>query len=245
MTTTPDGDGLEALFMQDTGFRTDTSAALRLSTWTVIGSVFASVLTASLLGGVSGILQIPTLVNQVSTLVAARESGQVTQATMSERVRSAELSIEGLQRQLNDASTRAAAMAARQDTMGAAESNLDISTQRQISDLEGRSKDRNTQALAAAATIQTGLNDQNEKLRLVIDQVSALRANVYDLAIRANNRPSPSNLTGPSSQELRPSGPPASKERDSGFVGHGTQEATQMVSGQSPEDNFDAIPGAL
>lgn len=245
-TTTPDDEkaGLETLYMQETLTRHD-SAALRLSTWTVVGSVFASVLTAGVLGGTSGILQIPTLVNQVASLINAREPELVVRAQTSERVRSSELSIDALQRQLNELSARQTALTVRQDAMAAAETQLDISTQRQISELEGRSKDRNTQTLGGIATLQAGLNDQNERLKLVADSLSALRSNVYDLATRSSIRPSPGSLTIPGFPTPRSYGqPPPLLDRQRGNrdleSGPALEETATMNVGQSMGGNIQA-----
>jgi hypothetical protein len=189
---------------------------MRISMWTVIGSVFASVLTAGILGGASGILQVPNLINQVALLTASRELENHSLSALSERTRSAELTLEGLQRQVNDIAARQNQFTVRLEKMDSEERTLDVATQREISELEGRSKDRSTQAIGLATNASTAISDLNERLKSTADGLNTLRAVVYDLSMRSGMRQNQSQQGSQQQSAPRSFGSPYDRQHDGG-----------------------------
>jgi hypothetical protein len=176
----------------------------RLSMYTVVGAVAASVLAAGILGGASGILQIPTMAGQLSVLVAARETGYQANAAAAERLRSAELSIESLQRQLNESTLRQTALAARMEKKDNDDRQADMNVQRSLAEIEGRSKDRNTEAMGAINTIDRGFTSLNDRVKSLVESINAMRAFVYDLATRTGKQSLPSQQSYSPTQEQKP-----------------------------------------
>jgi uncharacterized phage infection (PIP) family protein YhgE len=183
----------------------DTSADVsRMSMWTVVGAVAASVATAGILGSVSGILQIPAVVTDVATLRASRDDAVTRLSSMSERLRSQELVDENLQRQVNQLSQRIDQMSTRLDARDQEARTSDITLQRQISELdtrvsrglsetEGRSKDRNTEAMGAVNALQTGLASLGDRQKATAAALNVIQQNIYDLATRASRPEAQSN----------------------------------------------------
>jgi hypothetical protein len=163
--------------------------AVKLSMWTVLGAVAASVLTAGILGGASGILQVPGMLTEINALRSSRDQMSLTLTTLSERVRSAELVADALQRQISDGATRQNAIVVRADKEDYDSRNYQVETQKELAALEGRSKDRNTEVKGDVSTIKSTLDGVADRMKATVDAVNLLRQNVYDLASRAYRQP--------------------------------------------------------
>lgn len=157
--------------------------------WTVLGAVAASVLTAGILGGASGILQVPGMLTELSALRVSRDQMSVTISSLSERLRSAELVADAQQRQMTEAANRQNAMAARADKQDYDSRQYQVETQKELAALEGRSKDRNTEANGSISTLRSAVDGINDRVKGLVDSVNLLRQNVYDLAARTYKQP--------------------------------------------------------
>jgi hypothetical protein len=157
---------------------------LRLSMWTVMGAVAASVLTAGTLGGMSGILQIPNLTSGLEVLNKAREAGLIAASALGERTRSSELVEEAMQRQLNQLSARLDQIQIRIDRKDLEDRNTEIQTQKDLALLEGRSKDRNTEANGSILALRSEITGLSDRTKQNSEAVNIVRQNVYDLATR-------------------------------------------------------------
>jgi hypothetical protein len=157
--------------------------------WTVAGAVAASVLTAGILGGASGILQVPAMVNEITGLRTSRDQANVTLASLSERIRSAELVAESQQRELNDITSRLMATSGRIDKADGDSRQFQIDTQKELAALEGRSKDRNTEVHGDIGTLRSAIDAHGDRLKALTDALNLVRQNVYDLAARMYKQP--------------------------------------------------------
>lgn len=196
----------------------------KLSMWTVVGAVAASVATAGVLGSISGILQIPQMVNDVSMLRSAKDDHATRLSGLSERVRSQELTDENLQRQLDAISQRIDVIAARVEKQTVDERTIDMQTQqalgeldtrlsRAVSEVEGRSKDRNTEAMGATKELRASVDALLDRQKTTAASLDALRSNFYDLAMRLSTRSDQLHRGSIDSSELSPSISPPSREQ--------------------------------
>lgn len=199
--------------------RAESPDSSRLSMWTVIGAVCASVATAGILGSAAGILQIPTIAQDVTMLRGAKEDYGQRFALQSERLRSAELTNESLQRQINQAATRMEQMQVQLDRRDQADKTQDLHVERvlgeldtrltkQMSELEGRSKDRNTEAMGATRALDATLAALQDRMKGNAEAVNALRQIVYDLAVRSTTPAVPLRQSTPGQLQSPPDGPP-------------------------------------
>jgi TolA-binding protein len=180
------------------GSATGTTDVSRMSIWTVVGAVAASVLTAAILGGASGIMQIPTMALDITAFKAQRDQRNMQVATLTERLRSVELTQENLQRQDDSIVVRLDSILARMDKKDTENRDQEISTQRDLAALEGRSKDRNTEAVGLINALRSEVSGLVDRQRQTFDALAAVRQNLYDLATRAYMR---GNLQSPPAPE--------------------------------------------
>jgi chromosome segregation ATPase len=162
--------------------------AARLSLWTVIGAVAASVLTAGVLGSASGIMQIPSVVTELTALRTAHEASNTAMVSVSERVRSAELSGEATDRRLTEQSRRIDALELRLQQREADNRAESIDIERNLTAMEGRSKDRNTEAEGMISALRNSVADLADRQKVVQESVAVLRQNLYDLATHGYSR---------------------------------------------------------
>jgi hypothetical protein len=182
--------------------------AVRLSMWTVLGAVAASVLTAGILGGASGILQVPGMVTEINALRTSRDQASVTIASISERLRSAELVAENEQRQLNDISLRQTNGITRMDKSDYDARQFDVETQKELAALEGRSKDRNTEVKGDLGTLKSSVDGQGDRIKALGEQINILRQNLYDLAAHGYKAPASAPQPFPGTPEMPTYHPP-------------------------------------
>lgn len=159
----------------------------KLSMWTVVGAVAASVLTASVLGAASGIMQVPGMLNELTEMRATRTNTAVQIASLSERIRSAELVGDSVQRQINDIAARQNAVITRADKQDAEFRQLAIDSQKGL----------------------VGLDSMNERVKALFGAISSLRQNLYDLATRGYKQPASELPQFPQLQKLPPPAPPS------------------------------------
>lgn len=157
----------------------------QLSMWTVVGSVSAAVIAAGILGGVGGVLQIPALVTDVAALRIDRDLTARNMATLSERVRSLELTADGEQRQINDAVRSRDAILSRLDERDKRDRELDIQVQRDLQSIEGRSKDRNTEVMGFIRANEAAQSAVVDRQRAQAEALAQVRRDLFELATRA------------------------------------------------------------
>lgn len=179
------------------------SSDRQLSMWTIIGSVSAAVIAAGILGGVGGVLQIPAMVTDVASLRSDRDLAVRTSAQVNERVRSLELSAEGAQRQLNELVRVRENLLARLDERDRRDRDLDISVQRDLQSMEGRSKERNTEANGAIRTVEASVNAIVERQRAQVEVIGQVRRDLFELASRLARPASQSVPNQPQPGETR------------------------------------------
>lgn len=199
--------------------------ASRLSMWTVVGAVAASVMTAGILGSVSGILQIPQMVGDVAALRTSREDTAKLIAVLQTGLKTQELITDNLQRQLNQENLRADQMTTRLEAREAELRAMDILQSRSVaeidtrltrglSEIEGRSKDRHTEAMGAISAVQTAVLALNDRQKATGDALNALRANVYELAMRSGRQGSLQTPADPEWLDKMPSQKSPSSQHD-------------------------------
>lgn len=154
------------------------------SLWTIAASVSAAVLAAAILGGVGGVLQIPTLITDVATLRVSRDDNTRAMGSQAERIRSTELEIINLHNLLDMASRRQETMLSRLERKDEADRTADIATQRELQAVEGRSHERNTEVKGQIQTLDAAQAALSERFRVLTEALATLRRDVFELAVR-------------------------------------------------------------
>lgn len=185
----------------------------KLSVWTVVGAVAASVITAGLLGGASGILQIPNALTNITNLQSSFIDQQKATGVISERISRSELVYQDAQRQLNAIQLRVDSLVARIERKEEADRNLDIQTQRDVASLEGRSKDRNTESLGEIRSVKSLVDGLSDRQKQTAEAVNGVRQNVYDLATRIYRQTNQQSLPVPLEPRSRSYGTPMDGSR--------------------------------
>jgi hypothetical protein len=184
----------------------------------VLGSIAAAIGTAALLGAASGLMQLPALQADMGTV-----KGQMIQVTSAAtaldlRVSRREIEIDGIQRQINQIVSRLEQQQVRMDKKDADDRGLDITTQRELQAIEGRSKDRNSQAMGELSAVRTAVQAGEDRLKAQADAVRSL----YEIVARDPNQPRPRPQSAPgSTSPLDPLAPPLHRSNTDASVEDG------------------------
>ncbi len=182
----------------------------------------ASVVATAIIGGASGLLQVPTMARDIETLKTSKELSISAAITLGERVRSSELIVEAINRRLGEISNQLTELDRKRDSLSDSLSRFKETYITEHIALEGRSKDRHTEAMGALNGLKASdaaLRDRQEAFSQAMQQI---RGQLLDIATRV--------YRGPEKQSLPPLAPPVDPNRP--FPQYPNSPAPQVPTNQ-------------
>lgn len=160
------------------------NANTRLSVWTVIGSACASIITAVVLQGGSGVLQIPALSSDNTTTKAQMATVLASQQELTVRSKGNELQIDNLKALFSDLSARMQSQNGRMDKKDSDDRGLDQQTQRDLQAIRVTDQERAATLSATLGALRADVLGVQDRVR---SQGEAIRS-LYDLSVRPPNQ---------------------------------------------------------
>jgi len=182
----------------------------RLSVWTIVGSIAASVIATAIIGGAAGLLQVPTIARDVDLMKNNIEGNRQSMGSLSERVRSGELVSEAINRRISDLVEATREIDRKRDRLQDDFNKFREFYVNEHAALEGRSKDRHTEAMGAIGSLRVSDNALRDQLATMATGQQQVRAQLLELSLRISSQRQNFNMP---SQPMQPQ-PQSSPQTD-------------------------------
>lgn len=160
----------------------------RLSVWTIVGSIAASVIATAIIGGAAGLLQVPTIARDVDLMKNNIEVNRQSMGGLSERVRSGELVSEAINRRITDLVESIREIDRKRDRLQDDFSKFREFYVNEHAALEGRSKDRHTEAMGAVNSLRVSDNALRDQIATMATGQQQVRAQLLELSMRISSQ---------------------------------------------------------